>query len=166
MAPLQGQMTDSHHEESIAYADDTCSRDRVCVSLQSRLLLSNDAWTISVPSGRGIEAHHAIAEGGDVDLSSIDPQGHGFIVQAKVKAESFHVIYDNINMVCRKYDQWLENWDSFESGTTTTAVISKETAEERDTNPARLLRVEGLFPTPVNNVYLRQTMRSNPVNVL
>ncbi|KAF9895862.1 hypothetical protein BX616_008672, partial [Lobosporangium transversale] len=66
-------------------------------------------------------------------------------VQGKVKAESFHVVFDNINMACRKHDQRLDNRDLFESGTAATVIISKETAEEeRDTNPARLLCVEDL----------------------
>lgn len=40
--------------------------------------------------------------------------------------KSWYLIHDNINMAFRKYDQRLDNQDSFESGTAATIVIQEE----------------------------------------
>ncbi|KAF9177180.1 hypothetical protein BGZ51_009033, partial [Haplosporangium sp. Z 767] len=52
--------------------------------------------------------------------------------QAKIMAQNqpWYIVYDNINMAFRKYDQRLSNQDSFDSGTTATVVISESFGEE------------------------------------
>ncbi|KAF9976372.1 hypothetical protein BGZ65_007864 [Modicella reniformis] len=88
-------------------------------------------------------------------------------LRAEVREKAWYLVYDNINMACRKYDQRLTNQDSFESGTTATVIITEKSAEEeRDRNPVRHLCPKDLMLTSENDKHFRDVIRSHLVAAL
>ncbi|KAG0260428.1 hypothetical protein BG011_001899 [Mortierella polycephala] len=60
--------------------------------------------------------------------------------------QPWYIVYDNIKMAFRKYDQRLSNQDSFDSGATATVVISESFGEEeQDRNAVQCLCQQDLM---------------------
>lgn len=88
-------------------------------------------------------------------------------VKCVAKKESWYIVYDNINMAFRKHNQGLYNQDSFDSGTTATAIVSKEFVEEgSDPCPARHLCLADLYMDAENNAHLQKAFRFHLIEVL
>ncbi|KAG0081950.1 hypothetical protein BGZ93_002591 [Podila epicladia] len=80
--------------------------------------------------------------------------------------KSWYLIHDNINMAFRKYDQRLDNQDSFESGTAATLVIQEE-FNNLGYKPGPInLQLSDLLPNEGNEQHLRSVIRHHLVGVL
>ncbi|KAG0316903.1 hypothetical protein BG000_004689, partial [Podila horticola] len=76
------------------------------------------------------------------------------------KKQPFMVVYDNINIALRRYNQRIMNQDSFENGTTATVILTSEMPNvERTQDPTRHLRASDLHPTAAQDSHLRDTYR-------
>ncbi|KAG0010826.1 hypothetical protein BGZ81_002531, partial [Podila clonocystis] len=104
-------------------------------------------------------------------MESLDhmSEAHLAKVQAIVKEEKrpFMIVYDNINMAFRRYNQRMTNQDSFENGATATVILTSEMPSvERMPDPTRHLRASDLFPTTVQSEHLKDTFRYHLTEVL
>ncbi|KAF9580283.1 hypothetical protein BGW38_003133, partial [Lunasporangiospora selenospora] len=64
----------------------------------------------------------------------------------------FYIVYDNINIASKKYDQRLHNMDRFQNGATAAIVALESLLDtEKDSNPTRHLRLDDLIPNTENN---------------
>ncbi|KAG0041231.1 hypothetical protein BGZ83_002139 [Gryganskiella cystojenkinii] len=83
------------------------------------------------------------------------------------KKQSFMVVYDNINMAFRRYNQRTTNQDSFENGATATVILTSEMPTvERTQDPTRHLRASDLLPTTAQSDHLKDTYRYHLTEVL
>lgn len=80
---------------------------------------------------------------------------------------SFLIVYDNINMAFRRYDQRINNKDTFENGATATLIVTSEHMTiEQTIDPAEHLQAEDLHPTKEQNKHLAMTCCFHLVQVL
>jgi hypothetical protein len=85
----------------------------------------------------------------------------------KDKKQSFMVVYDNINMAFRRYNQRTTNQDSFENGTTATVILTPKMPNvEQYQDPTRHLRASDLYPTAEQEVHLKATHSYHLAEVL
>ncbi|KAG0308588.1 hypothetical protein BGZ99_001111 [Dissophora globulifera] len=82
------------------------------------------------------------------------------------KTKPWYLVYDNINMAFRKYDQRLDNQDSFESGTAATLVIRECSDEIGYLQGPIQLQVSDLMPSQDNEAHLRSAIRYHLVDLL
>jgi hypothetical protein len=85
----------------------------------------------------------------------------------KDRKQPFMVVYDNINMAFRRYNQRTTNQDSFENGATATVILTSETPTvEQVQDPTRHLCASDLYPTTAQDDHLRETHRYHLTEVL
>ncbi|KAF9322134.1 hypothetical protein BG006_002473, partial [Podila minutissima] len=112
-----------------------------------------------------------VCNGFDWIMESLDhmSEAHLAKVQAivKEKKQPFMVVYDNINMAFRRYNQWTTNQDSFENGATATVILTSEMpAVERMQDPVRHLRACDLCPTKAQSEHLKDFYHYHLTEVL
>ena len=77
------------------------------------------------------------------------------------------IVYDNINMSFRRYNQRTTNKDSFENGATATLILTFEKPPvEQVQDPTRHLRASDIYPTAAQDVHLKGTYRYHLIEVL
>ncbi|KAG0347979.1 hypothetical protein BGZ54_004746, partial [Gamsiella multidivaricata] len=89
-------------------------------------------------------------------------------VQSMVLEQPWFLVYDNINIPNRKYDQRGNNIDTFENGTTATVVIGEDLGHPQA--PAQVPRdpvtLMDLLPDNENRAHFRTVSQYNLVHVL
>ncbi|KAF9977406.1 hypothetical protein BGZ65_007410 [Modicella reniformis] len=88
-------------------------------------------------------------------------------VRSKVMNNPWFPLYDNINISTRKYDQRIDNTDSFENGTTATIVIGKDLGEEMPVQvQSKTLGLEDLTFNEWNRLHFEKVVEFYLVDVL
>ncbi|KAF9898613.1 hypothetical protein BX616_003811 [Lobosporangium transversale] len=166
---IKGEMERASQDKALHFPANSITQERIG---GFELEFVNTAYTNSSYSKDSSIAVPMIAIRAQVCRSPISPSSEASedalrYARAKTKDGPFLIVYDNINMTHRKYNQRLDNQGSFESGTTATLIgTSVATEEERHTESAHCLQLEHLMPTLANEKHLRETMRSHLVSVL
>lgn len=90
-------------------------------------------------------------------------------VQRAVVQESWFLVYDNINLAKRKYDQRLDNTDTFENGATATIVVNEKLSslDHIQIDPSyHRLEFRDLMPDRDNEEHLYTISRFHLIDVL
>ncbi|KAF9941102.1 hypothetical protein BGZ65_005218 [Modicella reniformis] len=88
-------------------------------------------------------------------------------VRKAVQERPWYILYDNINISCRKYDQRVDNLDAFENGTTATIVIGKELGVvEKVPDPFQQLCLLELVPDESSSHHLANVYEVHLIDVL
>jgi hypothetical protein len=88
-------------------------------------------------------------------------------VRSAIKDNRWFLIYDNINMPNRKYDQRIDNKDTFENGTTATVVITNDLNKTLPVhNHHAAPRLRDLMFDEKNKMHFRDVSRFHLVDVL
>ncbi|GJJ75292.1 hypothetical protein EMPS_07650 [Entomortierella parvispora] len=85
----------------------------------------------------------------------------------KDRKQPFMIVYDNINMAFRRYNQRTTNKDSFENGATATAILTSEMpAVEGVQDATRHIRASDLYPSKEQDNHLKETYRYHLIEAL
>ncbi|GJJ69365.1 hypothetical protein EMPS_01711 [Entomortierella parvispora] len=85
----------------------------------------------------------------------------------KDRKQPFMIVYDNINMAFRRYNQRTTNKDSFENGATATAILTSEMpAVEGVQDATRHIRASDLYPSKEQDSHLKETYRYHLIEAL
>ncbi|ORZ26785.1 hypothetical protein BCR41DRAFT_318866 [Lobosporangium transversale] len=83
-------------------------------------------------------------------------------VRSQVRKRPWYLLYDNIDMASRKYDQRSNNLDSFDNGTTATIVLGEDIGPDQDQD-VLLISICTLIPRQLHS---RDVTRFHLVDVL
>ncbi|KAF9342950.1 hypothetical protein BGX26_006523, partial [Mortierella sp. AD094] len=88
------------------------------------------------------------------------------IVRAVVVEKPWILVYDNINIARRKYDQRLQSMDEFDSGTTASVIIGDYFSGDFASDTYHRLCADDFLPSDANSQHFKKVCRFHLINAI